>query len=358
MSVKDENGEKVSSRELDLIFEKYLGTNFYLTISYGDVETDTLTIPVLSIDPALYPEVKTGTTSIVPEPEDANYGESYACVRFVPTETAVYTTSWNSVYQLEDRKPTYLRSGVKEWSGAEDGYFLEKGKTYFIVGDVTEPVQVSRVTLSGCSWKTVSDTATSLKEGQKLQTCSTHKGETRTIASSKLSPKLTLNVPAKKKVPLKVKQKFTVKATGLAKGDKVVSWTSSNTKVATVSAKGRITGKKAGTAKITVKLASGYTTWFTVKVQKKDVKTTSVKVINKATGKTVAKKITLKRGGKLNLQTAKVPVTSKEKITYTSSNKKVATVSAKGAVVAKKKGTTTITVRSGSKSVKIRITVK
>ena len=358
VSVKDENGKELWERYLNIVEKKYLGTKFTITFSYGDVKTDTLTIPVLSIDPNLYPEVKTGTTSIVPEPEDANYGESYACVRFVPTETAVYTTSWNSVYQLEDRKPTYLRRGVKEWSGAEDGYFLEKGKTYFIVGDVTEPVQVSRVTLSGCSWKTVSDTATSLKAGQKLQTCSTHKGETRTIVSSKLSPKLTLNVPVKKKVPLKVKQKFTVKATGLAKGDKVVSWTSSNTKVATVGAKGKITGKKVGTAKITVKLASGYTTWFTVKVQKKDVKTTSVKVINKATGKKTAKKITLKRGEKLNLQAAKVPVTSKEKLTYISSNKKAATVSAKGTIAAKKKGTATITVRSGSKSVKIRVTVK
>ena len=66
----------------------------------------------------------------------------------------------------------------------------------------------------------------------------------------------------------------------------------------------------------------------------------------------------MKRGKKLSFQTTVAPVTSKEKITYTSSNKKVAVVTSKGVVKAKKKGTATITVKSGSKSVKIKITVK
>lgn len=53
-----------------------------------------------------------------------------------------------------------------------------------------------------------------------------------------------------------------------------------------------------------------------------------------------------------------LPLTSTEKITYKSSNKKVATVSAKGVIAAKKKGTATITVKSGKKSVKCKVTVK
>ncbi|MFR8755744.1 MAG: Ig-like domain-containing protein, partial [Clostridium sp.] len=42
----------------------------------------------------------------------------------------------------------------------------------------------------------------------------------------------------------------------------------------------------------------------------------------------------------------------------TSSNKKVATVSAKGVVTGKKKGTAKITIKSGSKSVKVTVRVK
>ena len=157
---------------------------------------------------------------------------------------------------------------------------------------------------------------------------------------------------------MKVKQSYVVKTSDLAKGDKIVSWTSSNKKVVTVSASGKLTGKKTGTAKITVKLASGHSVWFKVKVQKANVKTTSLKVINKATGKAAAKKVNLKRKAKLTLSAVVTPVTSKEKVTFASSNKKVATVSSKGVITAKKKGTAVITVKSGKKSVKIKISVK
>ncbi|WP_417183579.1 Ig-like domain-containing protein [Blautia sp.] len=47
-----------------------------------------------------------------------------------------------------------------------------------------------------------------------------------------------------------------------------------------------------------------------------------------------------------------------EKITFTSSNKKVATVTSKGKVTAKKKGTAVITVKSGKIKVKCKITVR
>ena len=52
------------------------------------------------------------------------------------------------------------------------------------------------------------------------------------------------------------------------------------------------------------------------------------------------------------------PLTSTEKITYKSSNAKVVTVNGKGKIVAKKKGTAVITIRSGKKTVKCKVTVK
>lgn len=51
------------------------------------------------------------------------------------------------------------------------------------------------------------------------------------------------------------------------------------------------------------------------------------------------------------------PVTSKNKVTYKTSNKKIATVSSKGVIKAKKAGTSTITVKSGSKTVKVKVKV-
>ena len=52
------------------------------------------------------------------------------------------------------------------------------------------------------------------------------------------------------------------------------------------------------------------------------------------------------------------PANSTEKITYKSSNTKIATVSTKGVIKAKKKGTVTITVKSGDVKVRCRVTVK
>ena len=66
----------------------------------------------------------------------------------------------------------------------------------------------------------------------------------------------------------------------------------------------------------------------------------------------------MKAKGTLKLAAAVSPVTSKQKVTYSSSNKKVATVTSKGVIKAKKKGKVTITVKSGKKSYKIKITVK
>ena len=52
------------------------------------------------------------------------------------------------------------------------------------------------------------------------------------------------------------------------------------------------------------------------------------------------------------------PKNTDEKITFKSSNKKVATVTSKGVVKGLKKGTATITVQSGSKKMTCKVTVK
>ena len=60
-----------------------------------------------------------------------------------------------------------------------------------------------------------------------------------------------------KEIPLKVKQSTAaVKVSGIASGDSIKSWKSSNTKVAQVNTKGVITARKKGKTTITVKSGS------------------------------------------------------------------------------------------------------
>jgi hypothetical protein len=188
--------------------------------------------------------------------------------------------------------------------------------------------------------------ATVLSTGAKTRTCSVCKAkDTATIP--KLDGTISVNV---KSIPLKVGQSTSAVKVTYSKGDGISSWKSSNTKIAAVTKNGKITAKKAGTATITVTLKSGKKATVTVKVQKTAVATTKI-TLNKT-------KVTLKKGKSFQLKATLAPLTSVQKVTYKTSNKKVATVSSKGKITAKAKGTATITVMSGKKSVKCKVTVK
>ena len=165
-------------------------------------------------------------------------------------------------------------------------------------------------------------------------------------------PTMKLNVPTNSWVPMKVKQKFAVKVSGLKKGDSVAKWRSSNSKVVSVSKKGELTAKKKGTAKITVTLKSGLTKTIKIKVQNKKVATERLIVQNSK------KTIQLGRNKTYRLTASVTPVTSQEKITYKSSNTKCVTVSATGKIKGVKRGSATITVKSGKKTVKVKVKVK
>ena len=70
------------------------------------------------------------------------------------------------------------------------------------------------------------------------------------------------------------------------------------------------------------------------------------------------RKLTLKKGKSFRLKVTLTPADSQDKITYTTSKNSVATVSSKGVITAKKKGTAKITVKSGKKSYVVTVTVK
>ena len=101
-----------------------------------------------------------------------------------------------------------------------------------------------------------------------------------------------------------------------------------------------------GIANITVSTGTGKTAIVAVTVPK--VKTRKI----------TCKAVSVKKGKKVTLKPKITPAYSDDKITYKSSNKKIATVTAKGVVKGIKKGKTTITIKSGKKSVKVKVTVK
>lgn len=178
--------------------------------------------------------------------------------------------------------------------------------------------------------------------------------------------KVTVKAPSGKTAYVakgkKVKLTTTVKVTPNKKANKKVTYKSANKKIAAVNSKGYIKGVKAGKTKITV-----------VSKKNKKKKATIKVIVKKAAVKKVtlnAKKATLALGAKKTLK-AKVSPTKNvcTKVVWTSSNKKVATVTSKGSVkgvgegVAKitakavdgsgKKATCTVTVGAGIKDVMV-----
>ena len=215
----------------------------------------------------------------------------------------------------------------------------------------TRNQEVSVVAHKFTTWKTTT-AATALAPAKQTHKCSTcGKTETRNYGN-KLKPSIKVNISS---ILLKTRQKTTLlRVSGLAKGDSIVSWKSSNTNIAKVYGRSNGTctiqaGTRSGKAIITIALRSGLKKNITVTVQKTTVKTTKI------TG--VATSLKLKRNQKATLKPVLQPLTSGEKITYKSSNTKIAIVNSKGQITARSKGTATITVTSGRKSVRCKVIV-
>ncbi len=122
-----------------------------------------------------------------------------------------------------------------------------------------------------------------------------------------------------------------------------VTWSSNKPAVATVNEYGKVTGKSAGTAKITA-TANGVSRSCTIEV--KDSKLTITSKLTVAKGKT----------GTIAVKVNGVEYDASE-ITWSSSDKTVATVSKKGVVTGKAKGTATITATFSGMTDKCTVTV-
>lgn len=201
--------------------------------------------------------------------------------------------------------------------------------------------KVAKITKNG--------TLQALKTGTAVITAKTanHKSVTCKITVTKVQFNLSsVTLQTRQSTnALKVKSKYLSK-------DPVKSYKSSNSKIIKVDKKGKLTAqKKTGTAIITVTTKSGAKATCRVKVQKGIVKTSKLTLNKKST--------TLKKGKCLQLTVTRNPITAKDKLTFQTSNSKVAKVDKKGRVTAVRKGTATITVKSSSgKKAQCKIKVK
>lgn len=155
---------------------------------------------------------------------------------------------------------------------------------------------------------------------------------------------LLINKGEKKKIGIVVRPKSAGKA---------VSWSTSKKSVVSVNQKGIIRGKRYGTASITVKAKDGSGKKAKLRVQV-GRKVSQIGLPSKSLNINVKESASLK--AKISPSNA-----TKRRVTYSSSNRGVATVSSSGIVYGKSKGTATITAKAqdgtGKKAV-CRVQVK
>lgn len=214
------------------------------------------------------------------------------------------------------------------------------------------------------SWKS-SDTKVVRVAGKKNGTCTIAAGTTPGTA------KITVQLASGKAARIIVKvQRTAVKTTSITASvkkltlytgqtetlnltvkpltsEEEITFTSSRANVAAVTKKGLVVAKTAGTTRITAK--SGKKSVAITVVVKNAVPTA-------ITGIPTAK--TLKKGNSFTLKPVLAPKGVTAKITYTTSNKKVAVVSSNGKVTAKGTGTAVVTVKTGKLVKRCRVTVK
>ena len=202
------------------------------------------------------------------------------------------------------------------------------------------------------AWKTTAEATVFAPEKQQ-RSCTVCKVKQSRNVGKKLTPTMKLNASS---LQMKVKQTTTALAvSGMANGDSLKSVVSSNTAIVKVS-EAKATGtfrltaqKKAGSATLTITLKSGLSKKVKVTVKTTTIKTTKI---------TVPTKVTMKARAKVTLTPILTPITSQEKITYATLDSKIVTVTSKGVVTAKKKGSGRILVRSGAVAVIVYVTVK
>lgn len=259
---------------------------------------------------------------------------STGVVKGVKAGTAVITANCGNA--TATCKVTVKTSTVKFTKTSTTVY---TGKTVTVKATAT-PSATVKYTSSNTKIATV-NASTGVVKGIKAGTVTI---TATTSTGLKTTCKVTVKAPsvkfAKKSAVVYKGKTATVKAT-LA-GVSSVTYKSSNTKIATVNSKtGTVKGIKAGT--VTITATSG------------KLKATYKLTVKNPTFTLTKSSATIAKGKTTTIRSKATPVST---VTYTSSNKKVATVTGKGVVKGISKGKATITVKCNGITKKFVVTVK
>ena len=258
---------------------------------------------------------------------------STGVVKGVKAGTAVITATCGNAKAT--CKVTVKTSTIKFAASAASVY---TGKTVTVKATATPSATVTYTT-SNKAIATVSSTGVvkGIKAGTVTITATTSTGLKTTCKVTVKAPSVKF---AKSSAVVYTGKTATVKAT-LA-GVSSVTYKSSNTKIATVNSKtGTVKGIKAGT--VTITATSG------------KLKATYKLTVKNPTFTLTKSSATIAKGKTTTLRSKATPVST---VTYTSSNKKVATVTGKGVVKGISKGKATITVKCNGITKKFVVTVK
>ncbi|WKA53939.1 Ig-like domain-containing protein [Planococcus shixiaomingii] len=224
---------------------------------------------------------------------------------------------------------------------ARSGLSITPNQTY----KVTATVSPSNATDKTITWKSSNTKVATVDASGNVKGIAkgTAKITATATGNSKVVKTLNVNVSAKSvkvnKTSLSVMEgktgTFSATVSPADSKDKAVTWKSSNTKIATVDSKGKVTGKAKGTVTITASVKSGKSATAKVTVTA-PVAAKSAKMNKSAATVTKGKTLTL-------TATVSPSNTTNKTLKWKSSNTKVAKVDSEGKVTAVGAGTAKIT---------------
>lgn len=304
-----------------------VGTQFKCDYTVLPENADSLDIDWSSTDPSVATVSKDGTVSAI--------GRGMVVISAVPSDGVGTRASFTLNVNQPVTKITLNSTKVT----------LSKGGTYSLAANVF-PDNANNTSVT---WKTSNSKVatvtngfvTAVAKGTAVITCKANDGSGKYVRCtvSVVQPATSLRLSVTKKTMVKGTS-YTLKATvgPTTASNKKVTWTSSNKRIATVSATGVVKAVRPGTAVITCKTADGTGIIATCTI------TSVIRVSKIKLNKTAA---VIKKGGRVALRATVTPANASNKaVTWTSSNKNIATVTTSGVVVGKKAGRVVITCKA------------
>ena len=265
----------------------------------------------------------------------------------VETDKEALKPAYDSSYIVKDAKVTLSKTSIKLFKGASDTITATGRDTITWESSNDKVAKVINGKITGVRAGTATITATQT-DGQKaicIVTVTSGFNPEPNPSNPEPSPEVEVTdvLLNKSVLSLQKGKNYTLKATvkPVEAKDIDIRWKSSKASVVAVDNNGKLTAKAAGTATITATAPNGVkaTCKVTVKIPSKKVLTSTSEWVKVGSNKTLYATVT--------------PFDTTDKITWTSSNKKIVTVNKKGKIKGIKPGKAkvTVTTTSGKKAV-------